>query len=81
MKHVEHHVMYMHAVPSFCVEHRNTIEVELIKIFFPATACKQSYNVSPVIILCVCTTGMAQPGLKVCHWYSASVLLMVLSPC
>jgi len=49
MKHMEHHVMYMHAVPSFCVEYRNTIEVELIKIFFPATACKQ--NESPVIIL------------------------------
>jgi len=46
---MEHHLQYMHAVPSFCVEHRNTIEVELIKIFFPATACKQ--NESSVIIL------------------------------
>jgi len=39
---MEHHLQYMHAVPSFCVEHRNTIEVELIEIFFPAIACKQN---------------------------------------
>ena len=39
---MEHHLQYMHAVPSFCVEHRNTIEVKLIKIFLPAIACKQN---------------------------------------
>ena len=80
MKHMEHRVMYTHAVPSFCVEYRNTIEVELIKIFFPATACKQNEKSCDNIIICVCTTGMAQPvSLHALHMPVA--LLLPLDSC